>query len=557
MALSHIITSIQETYILAVKRSNKLDSYANRCASHTDKDLSECTFILLDIETTGGNPQKNALLEIGALKVVNGEVVDRFATLVNPRMTIPDIVRGITGISARTVRNAPNAEAVMPKFLAFIGDNVLVSHNAQGDIKFLRHASLKTCHKQIKNFYLCTHLLLAKLFPDSKDRTLKGAVRNFKLPVQRGHRAEADAEMTLALFSVLLEKLQESGLNKVVDAIRYQGDIESGKKIGWALNGDELKSLPSCPAVVRLFDRERRLIFKHSCYNLAKDVRALTRYNDLPRGVLRSVLAAHSIQVKPFPNLYEAMLWEQGLQEGKCNDKQIEGYCRSLNCVYFYPERGGFRIDVGKAPAYACKVFGYVESKQRFAEFFADIAKILRIKATRRGMYLTPNSALLVELLLRGELARQQLIKKSSLNKFSEFLQSIFLNKTSDIEKLQELTLPNKLHSILDISGLIVVSNYRRDAWQLYPVARSVPIACLETGGDWQNYLRANDRYKLIYRNLQKAQKDQAILLDSGVLNATAWWILSPNNKRDRIFLDMKRLKAFKPDGKAKSNKLK
>lgn len=539
-----------------MQNSNKSDSYANRCASHTSKGLRECTFIVLDIETTGGNPQKNALLEIGALKVVRGEVVDRFATLVNPRMAIPNIIKGITGINARTVKNAPNAETVMPKFLAFIGDHVLVSHNAQGDIKFLRHVALKTCHKQIKNFYLCTHLLLAKLFPKAKDRTLKGAVRDFKLPVTRAHRAEADAEMTLALFSVLLTKLQESKINTVAEAIRYQGDIESGKKIGWALDSNTLKSLPSCPAVVRLFDRERRLVFKHSCYNLAKEVRALTRYNDLPRGVLRPVLAAHSIQIKPFPNLYDAMIWEQGLQEGKCNDKQIEGYCRILNCVYFCPERDGFRVDVGKTPTHACKVFGYVESKQKFAEFFADVAKILNVKLTRRGMHLSTNSALLVEMLLSGELD-QQLVKKTRLNKFSEFLQSVFLNKTSDIEKLQELTLPNKLHSILDISGLIVVSNYRRNAWQLYPVARSVPIAYLETNGDWQAYLQANDRYKLIYRNLQKAQKDQTTLLDSGVLNATAWWILSPNNKRDRIFLDIKSLKAFKPENKAKSNKLK
>ena len=451
----------------------------------------------------------------------------------------------MTGINAKTVRDAPTADKIMPDFLAFIGDNVLVSHNAYGDVKFLRHTALKTCRKQMRNFYLCTHMLLAKLFPNTKDRTLKGAVRSFKLRATRGHRAEADAEMTLSLFAVLLDKLQKSGMHTVADAIRCQWDIESSKKIGRALDNNKLKNLPSCPAVVRLFDRNRQLIFKHSCFNLARDVRALTRYNDLPRSVLRAVLAAHSIQVKPFPNLYEAMLWEQSLNEGNYHDKNAEDYCRSLDCVYFYPERDGFRVEVGKTPAHACKVFGYVESKQKFVEFFATIAKILRIRVTRQGMHLNPNNALLVELLLRGELTQQQPAPKTRLNKFSEFIQSVFLNKTSYIEQLQELTLPNKIQSILDIAGLIIVSNYKRNAWHLYPVARSVPIACFETGEDWQRYLRANDRYKMIHRNLQKAQKEQTQLLDSGTLNATAWWLLSPHNKRDRIFLDLKSLKSF------------
>ncbi|MDE3268908.1 MAG: 3'-5' exonuclease, partial [Pseudomonadota bacterium] len=250
ITIGGIITQVSvcsREFVLPTKTRDNPNSYANRCAVHADKSLSDCTFIILDIEATGGNPQRNALLEIAALKVVDGEVQDRYTSLVNPRMAIPDIVKGITGINANTVKNAPPVEKVMPEFLAFIGDYVLVSHNAQGDVKFLRHTALKTCRKQIKNFYLCTHLLLAQLFPNAKDRSLKGAARDFKLPTLRGHRAEADAEMTLSLFSLLLVKLQKLGITTVADAMRCQGDIESGKKVGWALDSSVLKSLPACP----------------------------------------------------------------------------------------------------------------------------------------------------------------------------------------------------------------------------------------------------------------------------------------------------------------------
>ena len=115
------------------KRSGKREYAAipTRAASREaiKLDLEDGRFIVFDIETTGGNPERNGITEICALRYEGGEIVDRMCTLVNPKVPIPPIVRRMTGINDRMVRNAPTIDKVMPEFLEFIGNDVLVSHN--------------------------------------------------------------------------------------------------------------------------------------------------------------------------------------------------------------------------------------------------------------------------------------------------------------------------------------------------------------------------------------------------------------------------------------------
>lgn len=532
------------------KSRDKHDSYSAKCFVQIKKSLNEGRYTVFDIETTGGNVQRNCLTEICAFRYYRGRIEDKYYSLINPQMPVPPIVRKMTGLSDKMLKHAPLIDQVMPEIISFIGDSVLVSHNTIGDMKFIKHFSLSICRKQVKNFYLCTHLLVSKLLPDITDKTLKGVAAHFGVSADNSHRAEGDARMTTAVFACLLQELQSNGVKTIVDAIRIQGDIDSGIKIGWAIDNKSLQNLPSCPGVVRLFNRERKLIFKNSYGNLARGIRQLSQYRDLPRFVLRSVLQAYSLKTKPFPNLCAAMLWEQQLSEGEIQTKITLGYQRSLAAVYFQHCRDRVKISIGEMPADAVKAFGPVEDKGAFWQVLAQIADIFRVKLTRKGVYLSSDQALLADFLFRGELAQKKAeLAQKRTGKFTDFVKSIFLNQNSqgDVEKLQRIELPAPVFSLLDVCGLLIVPSYSRNMWQLYPISSSLPMACLETNMDWRQFLQSSGRQAAIYRKLvhpHKHCKDQAAgIHDRGKLNAILWWIFSPISKSDRTFLHLKDLK--------------
>ena len=308
--------------------------------------------------------------------------------------------------------------------------------------------------------------------------------------------------------------------------------------------------MPTCPGVVRLFDRERKLIFKASYPNLARDVRALSQYRDLPRTVLRNVLQASSLHAQPFPNLYAAMLWEQRVNEGERLVKSCLGYQRDLATIFLQPHRDGVRVAVGEVPAAATQAFGPIDNKQECWQAIRQIAAVFSRRVGRDGLHLSPTQAVLVEFLLRGELSLKRAeLENKRTNKFTEFLKSIFLTQTEqgDIDRLEAIKLPPSLTSLLDTCGVLAVPSYTRNAWQLYPVVAARPFACFDTSRDWRDFLARNARRQAIYKRLQhlhKQHKGLATLQDSSDINITLWWIFCHSIKSERIWLPLKELKS-------------
>ena len=202
--------------------------------------LEDGHYIVFDIETTGGNPERNCITEIFAVKYHRRKMQQSFYSLVNPQMRIPPIVSRMTGITNKSVARAPKIHDVMPAFLEFIGEDVLVSHNTIGDLRFLHYFARHCCQKELENFFLCTHLLTEKLLPDSPDKSLSGLCKYLGLPVEADHRADADGFATVELFAKLLDRLKEEGVGQIRDAIRLQGDTASGLRVGWNVSGEAL-----------------------------------------------------------------------------------------------------------------------------------------------------------------------------------------------------------------------------------------------------------------------------------------------------------------------------
>ena len=212
---------------IAMLTANKLDNfkviYGIECYFVDDtaravygecNDSFDREFIVFDIETTGLSSQNDAITEIGAVKVCKGEVVDRFSTFVNPEKPIPQKIVELTGITDEMVADAPRIGEVLPKFLEFIGDRLLVAHNANFDTSFIRRAA-ERLHLKFDNPYLDTVAMSHYTNPELSKHKLDSLAKYFGLGDFNHHRATDDAEMLSLIFYKMIEKLREEGIDNI------------------------------------------------------------------------------------------------------------------------------------------------------------------------------------------------------------------------------------------------------------------------------------------------------------------------------------------------------
>ncbi len=166
------------------------------------------TIIVLDFETSGISPDcGDRAIEIGAVKLKAGQIVDRFQSLMNPGIPISSFIESYTGITNQMVQDAPKASDVMCEFSSFIGNTPLVAHNASFDKRFL-HAEFDRIGLQCRQDFGCSMLTARRIYPDAPNHKLETLVRYKNLQTDGTfHRALADAEMTAYLWLAMTEDL--------------------------------------------------------------------------------------------------------------------------------------------------------------------------------------------------------------------------------------------------------------------------------------------------------------------------------------------------------------
>lgn len=168
------------------------------------------TYVVFDLETTGLHSDRDRIIEIGAVKVREGKIVERFSTFVNPQIPIPYRIEELTSINDSMVVNAPKLEEALPQFLDFCQDCVLVAHNAEFDMGFLDEKSRSlNMHKEFTS--MDTVALARVLLPDLRGYKLDQVAKAIKVPLLKHHRAVEDAECTALIFLKFLEMLKEQG----------------------------------------------------------------------------------------------------------------------------------------------------------------------------------------------------------------------------------------------------------------------------------------------------------------------------------------------------------
>lgn len=166
--------------------------------------LDEESFVVFDLETTGFSPQACEIIEIGAVKILQGQVVDRFTSLVRPANRIPVEVQRLTGIFPEMVADAPTIDVVLPQFTDFVGTATLVAHNAQFDMGFIQYNLGRLGRQKLTNPVLDSLGLARGLLPKLKNHKLKNLAAEFGVPLEKHHRAVDDAEATAQIFIKML-----------------------------------------------------------------------------------------------------------------------------------------------------------------------------------------------------------------------------------------------------------------------------------------------------------------------------------------------------------------
>ena len=168
--------------------------------------LSEVTFCIVDLETTGGSPADSRITEIGALKYRGGARVGVFATLVDPGTPIPRFITHLTGIDDGTVRDAPPLEWALPGFVEFAEGCVFVAHNARFDFTFLNASLMRLDYDPLQPPPVCTARLARRVvWPDVPNVRLNTLAQYFRTRARPTHRALPDAEACAEVFHGLLD----------------------------------------------------------------------------------------------------------------------------------------------------------------------------------------------------------------------------------------------------------------------------------------------------------------------------------------------------------------
>ena len=192
-----------------------------------DESLSQ-TFVVFDLETTGFSNKNDKITEIGAVKIENFKVVDRFSQLINPQKDISYKVQELTGITNDLIKDKPTIEEVLPKFIEFIGDSVMVAHNADFDMGFMQ----QKCREQnieFKNTSIDTLTLARTLLPHMKRFRLNLIAKELGVPLLNHHRAVDDAEATAHIFIKFMEMIIKKGAQKLSDVNEILGDVDYTK----------------------------------------------------------------------------------------------------------------------------------------------------------------------------------------------------------------------------------------------------------------------------------------------------------------------------------------
>lgn len=287
-----------------------------------DINIFECTFIVCDVETTGLSPFLNRITEIGLIKIQNGEITDRFSSLVNPEQHIPRSITQLNGISDEDVFNKPTFTELSDTVINFFGDNgnqeiIFCGHNAGFDYKFLQH-SFSRADKEFSYRSLCTCKLARRLLKRLRSKSLINVSTYFGINFKRYHRAYDDALATAKILINFLGLLSEDyEFESVNEILRFQNSkIYTNENKSPVLKRIKLslKDIPKYPGVYFMRAGDGEILYIGKAKNLRDRLSSYFRFNsELPLKLRRLLNNIASIDFEITNSELSALILESKL----------------------------------------------------------------------------------------------------------------------------------------------------------------------------------------------------------------------------------------------------
>jgi DNA polymerase-3 subunit epsilon len=255
--------------------------------------LADVTFVVVDLETTGGSPADSAITEIGAVKVRGGEVLGQFQTLVNPHLPIPPFIQSLTGITTSMVADAPRIESALPAFLEFAKGAVLVAHNAGFDVGFLKMAARDQGIEWPRHAVLDTVHLARQLVSrdEARNHKLSTLAALFGATTTPDHRALHDAQATVDVLHALIGRVGSLGVHTLEELASYTSRVSPAqRRKRWLADG-----LPSEPGVYLFKDGDGRVLYVGTSINIRTRVRSYFTASEQRTRMAEMVRLAESV----------------------------------------------------------------------------------------------------------------------------------------------------------------------------------------------------------------------------------------------------------------------
>ena len=274
-------------------------------------NLKDATFVVVDLETTGGSPDSAEITEIGAVKIRGGVVIGEFQTLVNPGSEIPPFITVLTGITDAMVHEAPKIDEVLPSFFEFLGSassTFLVAHNAPFDISFLRAATIRSKrnwprYRVLDTAKIARRVLTRDEVPNNKLSTL---APYFGAEITPNHRALDDAKATVDVLHGLFERLGSFGVTTVEDLIDFSQRLTPAQQAKRHL----LQGLPKSPGLYIFRGPDDEPLYIGVSKNIASRVRSYFSNSEARSRVLEMIAIAERIETIVTPTVTEAEIRE-------------------------------------------------------------------------------------------------------------------------------------------------------------------------------------------------------------------------------------------------------
>jgi len=205
----------------------------------------ESNYTIIDIETTGFDPNFDEIIELSAIRVENNQIVGEFSTLVKPENEISSFITALTGITTKMLESAPKIEDAIKDYIGFIGNSILLGHNVNFDINFIYDDYYRCCEKPFSNDFIDTMRLSRKALPELPRHRLKDLTSYYKIKTEGEHRGVLDCHATYKIYNALKEHIAVNDIDL------------TAKKHSPALNTKTIT------ATVNSFDEEHPLYEKH------------------------------------------------------------------------------------------------------------------------------------------------------------------------------------------------------------------------------------------------------------------------------------------------------